>query len=105
MKGFDRRAIAAAVLVQLSSRSSSKIFAKFFHTSLCVCVGRVGNIVLETRETREKPEPEFSGQGRAEFYLIKFQVSQVRPEETRKFWVGSGFGFFRVFGHSNIHPT
>ena len=41
IKGFDRRAIEAAVLVQLSSRSSSssKRFANFFHSFLCVLVG------------------------------------------------------------------
>ena len=35
--------------------------------------------VQETRETREKPEPEFSGRGRVRFQLKKFQVSRAMP--------------------------
>ena len=65
----------------------------------------VGRVSSKPEKPEKKPETENSGTGRARFHFIKFQVSQVRPEETRKFWVGSGFGFFRVFGHSNIHPT
>ena len=99
MKGFDRRAIAAAVLVQLSSRSSSKSFAKFFHTSVCVLVG-CATQSSKPEKPEKKPEPKNSGPGRAGFHLIKFQVSQVTPEKTRKIRVGSGFGYFRVFAHS-----
>ena len=35
------------------------------------------------------------------FHLIKFPVSQFITEKTRKFWVGSGFGYFQIFAHSN----
>ena len=54
----------------------------------------------KTQKPGKKSEPENLGSGRAEFHLIKFQVSQVRPEKTRKFRFGSGFGYFRVFAHS-----
>ena len=54
----------------------------------------------KTREPEKKPEPENSGPGRAGFHLIKFQVSQVRHQKTRKIRVGSGSGYFRVFAHS-----
>ena len=60
------------------------------------------NIVLETLETQEKkPKPENSGPGQAGLHLIKIQVSQVTPEKTRKTRVGSDFGYFRDFVHSN----
>ena len=49
----------------------------------------------------KKPEPKNLGSNRAGFHLIKFQVSQFIPKKTRKFWVGSGFGYFQVFAHSN----
>ena len=101
-EGFDRRAIAAAVLVQLSSSSSSKSFAKFFHTSLCVLVGCP---TWCTRKPGKKPEPENSGQGRAGFHLIKFQVSRAMPQKNPKIRVGSGFGFFRVFAHSTWNTS
>ena len=63
----------------------SKVYREIFHIS--ITVGRVSNMVLETQKPEKKPEPENSGPGRAGFHLIKFQVSQVRPEKTRKFQV------------------
>ena len=56
---------------------------------------------VETLETREKPEPKNLGSSWAGFHLIKFPVSQFITEKTRKFWVGSGFGYFQIFAHSN----
>ena len=56
----------------------------------------------EARETEKKPETENLGQGRAGVHLIKFQVSRVTPHKARKIRVGSGYGYFRVFAHSNF---
>jgi hypothetical protein len=50
----------------------------------------------------KNPNQKNSGPGRAGFHLIKFQVSQVTPQKTRKIRVGSGFGDFRVFAHSTL---
>ena len=74
--------------------------AKFSHLLQNV---RVCNRVPKTRKPEKKPETENSGRVRTRFHFIKFQVSQVRPEETRKFRVGSGFGYFRVFAHSSCY--
>ena len=34
--------------------------------------------------------------------IIKFQISRVRSEKTRKIRVESGYEYFRVFSHSNF---
>ena len=93
MQSFDRRAIAAAVLVQLSSRSSSssKIFSHLY-----VCVGRVCNIVLETRETREKTRTRIFGSGSGQVSLNKISGFSGQKWKTPK--ISGRVGFSGIFG-------
>ena len=60
----------------------------------------VGRVCPKPEKPGKKPEPENLGPGQVGFHYIRLQVSQVSHLKTQKIRVGSGFGFFRVFGHS-----
>ena len=106
-KGSPAKTVVHAGLkALLPNRPESEQQQKFreisSHLSVSFCFCRVCNIP-KPEKPEKKPQPENSGPGRDGIHLIKFQVSQVTPGKTRKIRVGSGFEYFRVFGHSSMN--
>ena len=97
MKGFDRRAVAAAECWCSLAVEAAAVALRNFFTPLCVCVGRVCHKVLETQETREKTRTQKFGSGSGGFSLNKISGFSGHTSENPKNSGRLGFQKFSGF--------